>query len=510
MSGAIGFSYIPPNLRVPLFYAEFDNTQAGISQPVQRTLIIGQATTSVVSAPVYIPSVAWAQAAYGIGSQLANAIRAYRASDPVGEIWALPFADAGGGTAATGSIAITGPASANGTLFLYLGGVADANDDTLITVGVTSGQSATVIGAAVAAAINAKTSLRVTAVATTGTVALTATNKGTLGNGIPIVLNYRGAQGGQATPAGLTVTVTAMSGGATDPSLASIATELGSAAFDFIINPYANSTALGYTSAMMSDSAGRWSYAAAVYGHVFSAKADTVANLQTLGSGFNDQHLTILGVNTASPTPADIWLAAAVGACAPSIKAQPNRPVQTLTIAGVLPAPTGQEWSFPNQQALLTSGIAVAQRVDGGSAAWVRAVTTYQENKYSQPDASYLDTETLYTLMAVIRALKSDITQKFPRALIADNGTRIGPTLPGDTPVTVTPSIIAGELVAEYGNLVDQMLCEDEAAFAAGLVVQRNANDNTRVDVLFDPYLVSGLRIFAVLTQFHLLAQQAA
>ena len=328
---------------------------------------------------------------------------------------------------------------------------------------------------------------------------MTADNKGTLGNGIPILLNYLGPQGGQILPAGITASITAMAGGATDPSLASIATILGDMPFDYIVNPY--SATLAITSATMSDQAGRWSYSAAIYGHVFSAPADTVANLITFGTGLNDQHLSVLGVNAASPTPAWIWAAALVGAIAPALDADPARPVQTLPIAGVLPAPSGSNWNFSNRQSLLTAGVAVAQRDAAGRVSVVRCVTTYQTNKFGQPDQSYLDVEIMTTLTAVVRALKAVVTQKFPRAKLADDGTRFGAGQP-----VVTPSIARGVVIAEYANLVDQGLCENETAFAAGLIVQRNANDNSRLDVLFDPYLVSGLRIFAVLTQFHLAA----
>jgi phage tail sheath gpL-like len=514
MSGAIGFSYIPPNLRVPLFYAEFDNTEAGSSQPVQRALIIGQATTAVPStpSPAFVPSVAAAQSSYGAGSQLANMIATYRASDPVGELWALPLADATSATAASGTIAFAGTATANGTLFLYIGAGASASGlvNSPVQVGVTSGQVATALATAVAAAINAQYGLPVTAAAASSTVTLTANNKGTLGNDIPITLNYLGARAGQSTPAGLTVTITAMTGGATDPVLTNLATWLGTAAFDFIVNPYPNATALGVTSALMADATGRWSYAAQVYGHVFSASRNTVANLQTLGTGFNDQHLTILGVNNLSPTPAWVWAAGFVGAIAPSIKAQPNRPVQTLTIAGVLPEPIGFDIGFANEQVLLTAGIALASRGPGGIAQIVRAVTTYQLNKFGQPDTSYLDTETMFTLMAVIRNLKGAITQQLPRALLASNGTRLAATPAGATPVIVTPQIIQGILIAAYTQMAANNWVQRADLFAAGLLVQINANDPTRCDVLFDPYLVSGLRIFAVLTQFHLQAAQPA
>jgi phage tail sheath gpL-like len=510
MSGNIAFNYIPPNVRVPLFYAEFDNTQAGVSQPVQRALIIGQATATVPSTPVptYIPSVAWAQNAYGAGSQIANEIAAYRANDTVGEIWALALPDAGGSTAATGTIVVGGPATANGTLFLYIGGgpTNSGAANALVQVGVTSGQASTAIATAIAAAINAQYGLPVSASVSTSTVTLTALNKGTLGNDIPIGLNYLGARGGQSTPAGVTITITQMASGATDPSLASIATWVGAAGFDFILNPYSNATALGYTSALLSDATGRWSYAAQVYGHCFSAKRDTVANLQTLGGTLNDQHLTVLGVNSNSFTSAWVWAAAFLGAIAPSIKIQPNRPLQTLTIAGVLPEQVGFDIGFANQQALLSVGIALARRGPAGGTEVVRAVTTYQTNKYGAPDQSYLDTETLFLCMAVIRALRAAITQQLPRALLASNGTALAATPAGSSPVIVTPNIIKGLLIAQYQLLQAQNLVQRSDLFAAGLLVQLDAVDPSRIDVLFDPYYVNGLRVFAVLTQFHLQA----
>ncbi len=245
---------------------------------------------------------------------------------------------------------------------------------------------------------------------------------------------------------------------------------------------------------------------------MFSAERNSVTNLLTLGGEFNDQHLSILGVNNNSPTSAWIWSAAFLGTICPSLKAQPNQPVQTLIVQGVLPEPLGQEIGFSNEQVLLTAGIALAARGAGGVAQIVRMVTTYQTNSFGSPDASYLDCETMYTLMAVIRYLKGVVTQMFPRALLADNGTNIGTSPPGDTPAIVTPQIMRNELIGAYAQLASANgafplpLCDDETDFAAGLICQRNANDNTRMDVLFDPFLVGGLRIFAVLTEFHLLS----
>ncbi len=510
MSGAIAFQNIPPNLRVPLFYAEFDPSQAAASQPVQRTLIVGQATAAVPATPVptFVPSVAWAQQTFGASSQIANMIAAYRANDTVGEIWALPLADAATATAASGSIAITGTATANGTLALYVAGVK-------VPVGVASGQTAAQVATAVAAAVtaaisstalDAQTYLPVSAAAVSGTVTLTAANKGTLGNGIGIALNLLGSRGGEATPAGLSVVVTAMAGGATDPTLTSIATWLSTQAFDFILQPYSDTTSIGAFTAMMNDASGRWSYAQQIYGHVFTAKADTVANLLTLGAGLNDQHCTVLGINPLSPSPAWMRLAARVGSIVPSLKAQPNRPLQTLRAFGVLGETSAQDIGFSNQQALLSAGIALDGPGPNGPQC-VRMVTTYQKNSYGVADSSYLDAETMYLIMAVTRHLKATVTSQLPRALLADDGTRLAPTPTGTTPLVVTPSIVKALLIADYRVMEALSWVERDDLFSSGLVVQRNSQDASRLDVLFDPYFIGGLRVFATLTQFHLQAQ---
>ena len=96
------------------------------------------------------------------------------------------------------------------------------------------------------------------------------------------------------------------------------------------------------------------------------------------------------------------------------------------------------------------------------------------------------------------------ITSKFPRHKLADDGTRFGPGQ-----AIVTPKIIKAELVAEYA--VDEFLglVENAAAFQSHLIVERDATDPNRVNVLYPPNLIGQLRIFAVLAQFRLQANIA-
>jgi phage tail sheath gpL-like len=82
---------------------------------------------------------------------------------------------------------------------------------------------------------------------------------------------------------------------------------------------------------------------------------------------------------------------------------------------------------------------------------------------------------------------------------LAANGTRFGAGQ-----AIVTPAIIEAEMIAQYNLMELEGQVQDTAAFAAGLIVQLNATDPSRADALLDPVLVSGLRIFAALTQFYL------
>ena len=77
--------------------------------------------------------------------------------------------------------AVTGPATADGTIALYFGGVR-------VTVGVTSGQAATAIATNITAAITAAADLPVTAATVSASSNLTFRHKGAVGN------SYEGAE----------------------------------------------------------------------------------------------------------------------------------------------------------------------------------------------------------------------------------------------------------------------------------------------------------------------------
>lgn len=490
------FQNIPSNLRTPLFFAEFDNSQANTATATQRTLIIGQALTSAgvqLNVPVIESSASNTAGIYGAGSMLHNQMVAYLANDVAGEIYLLPLADGDAQTAATGKVTLTTAPSETGVISLYIAGQR-------VQATVMSTDTVTVMAASLVAAITAKTSLPVTAAAAAGVVTLTAKNKGAHGNGIDLRLNYQGIAGGESTPAGLGITLTAMAGGAGAPDMTTALANLGDRTFDFIVTPYTDTTSLDALKGLLSDSTGRWSYAQQLYGHVFGAASGTYGQLTTVGEARNDQHATLLGVND-SPTPAYVWAAAVTGAVAGSLRNDPGRPLQTLTVSGVLAPPLASRFELTERNNLLYSGISTFTVADDNTVQVENLITTYQTNKYGDADDSYLQIETLFLLMFVTRFIRTQVTSKFARMKLAADGTRFAPGS-----AIVTPNIIRAELIAQYTQLEYNGYVQDSKAFAAGLVVTKSTTNPNRVDVLWDGVLINQLRVFALLNQFRLQA----
>lgn len=169
----VSMNTIPSDLRVPLFYAEMDNSAANTAQTSAPSLLIGHANTGASIATnqlIIMPSKDYAIQQCGAGSQLARMVEAYRATDPFGELWVIAVPDTG--TVATFKMAVTGAATESGVVSLYVG-------PRLIKTVVTAGDTVSDVATAIAAAITADGHTPFTATAAAGVVTLTARHKGT-------------------------------------------------------------------------------------------------------------------------------------------------------------------------------------------------------------------------------------------------------------------------------------------------------------------------------------------
>lgn len=489
---AVSFNSIPSDLRVPLFYAEVDNSQANSATGSLLRLIVGQVNDDAVAPEIgkltLVSDLSLAKTIGGVGSMLADMYEIWRRIDLVGEVWCLPLKATG--TKATGKVVIAGTTTAGGQVNLYIGGQR-------VRATVASGASAAAVATALAAAVNAA-GLGVLATATTGEVTLTCRWSGLSGNDIQLELNRQGRSNGELTPAGLTVTVTPMAGGVGSPDIAQALAVLGDEPFEFICAPWTDATSLDAWKGFMDDSSGRWSWARQLYGHVYSACRGTLGELVALGDARNDPHVTVYGFEKECPDP--VWRHAAGYAArtAVFISADPARPTQTGELNGITPAPSGDRFMLTERQSLLTHGIATAYS-SGGAQRIERGITTYRQNALGQPDNSFLDSETLHQSAYVINFLKGRITSKYGRHKLADDGTRFGAGQ-----AIVTPNVIRAELIAGYQTLELLGIVENAEAFAKYLVVERSTTDPTRLNVLYPPDLVNQLRVFALQYQFRL------
>lgn len=195
---------IPSSYRTPGSYAEVLFAQGpGTASAGVRSIIIVMPMTS---AGTWTPNALYevknegiARDGGGVGSPVHRGCRAVLLRNKNTKLYALPYAATSGGSpvAATGTIIYTTNATALGSALVTIAG-----ED--ISARVNTGDTPTIIGAAIAAAINSKDWLPCTAANASGTVTLTAKVAGaSQGTATIGVIRYRASMSGSI---GTTVT----------------------------------------------------------------------------------------------------------------------------------------------------------------------------------------------------------------------------------------------------------------------------------------------------------------
>lgn len=486
----ISFNSIPVGLRVPGQYIEFDSSRATNGLPVlpNRILVIGQklaAGTAAALAPVVVAEAAAANALFGRGSMLARMVRAVKAADRYSELTVIPLADLDAGTAATGTITVTGPSTAAGTIALMIAGQR-------VPVTIASGLSANNTATAIGAAINAALDLPVTATVNAAVVTLTARHKGTCGNDIDVRHSH---YQGEGLPAGIALAIVAMANGAGDPDYATVWPVVGDGNYRTIVLGTATATILGAAKAELDD---RWGPVRMLESMAYGAKTGNQAAASAFGGALNSQLISIIGTG-ASPTPP--WeFASSYGAiCGYYSHIDPARPLHTLTLPLVIGPKEGARFTRAERELLLRDGIATYATDQDGTVRIERAITTWQTNAAGLDDTAYLDMETVHTLAFFRQALRIRIATKFPRHKLASDGTNFA-----RGQAIVTPGIIRAEIVALFRELEEAGLVEQLDQFIADLIVERDGSDPNRVNALVPPDLVNQFRSFAAQVQFRL------
>lgn len=483
---SVAFEQIPLLINVPGSYVEFSTARAsrGVSLMPHDALIIGQKLSAgaATAATIYaIDSEGDANVLFGTNSQVAQMCVAFKRQNPRTQLYAMGLADGGSAVSATGSFVWTGTATESRELVLYIGGVR-------VAVPVNKGDTAAAIETNALAQLALITTLSVTVAGNAAAgIDVTARHGGTIGN--QIALGHSQLPG-ERVPAGISVTVTAMSSGATDPDYSAAVTAMGDDWYHTVISGLCTTTPIGL---LKTELERRWGPLTMIEGQLFAALADSRANLSTFGDANNSWTFTLLGLEVSSLMPLPWQVAAAVGAeSASQTQIDPARASTGVRLTGMYGARRGSRFTRAQQETLLGDGVSTLEvGIDGGLAIQ-RLITTYQTNALNVPDKSLRDLTSVRLLGALRYSLRGRIGTKFARFKLMDDGNPI----PVGQPI-VTPSAIRGEIIMLAQDWVALGWIENIDQLVEELVVVRNANDPNRVDCLLPPDLINNLLVFA-------------
>ena len=487
----ISFSELPITLRTPGVHVEFDPSRAvqGLTTvpfTVLLTGVIGTsgAPTATEAVAVLLTNQSQAELVFGAGGQLTRMYRKFRANNRFTEVWGVGWASSG--TSATRDFTLIGTATAAGSVHLYI-------DGERISTNVAAGDTETIAAAAVVASVNADSTLPVIASNTAGLVTLTIKWAGVDGDFMPVRINYHQ---GETLPAGLTVSaVTVGVSGAGTYNVSTLLAGLGEVQYHLIGMPFQDVTEVAAWETELDD---RWGPIRQNDGTVLLTIPDSITAAVTYGTARNsEQSVVVSGLNVEAHSAS--LTGAILGQVAEKGNVDPARPFQTLKLAGILPPLREDRPTLAELDTLLHNGIATLEADEAGVMRIQRLITTYQTDDASNPDTAFLNLNTKLTLSLLRAQFIARFSAKFGRHKLAGNDAPIG-----SGQAVMTPNLGKAEAIALFRDWEAAGYVENVSQFKADLIVERNAENPDRLDILLPPDLVNQLRQVGTLLQFRL------
>jgi phage tail sheath gpL-like len=454
-----------------------------------KILVVGQMLTGIATAgvPVAISRTGDAAAQFGAGSMLDMMIRLLRQNNATSELWAVGLADAGGSVAATKTITITGTPTDAGTWPLWIAGRS-------VRVGVSLTDTPTTTATAIAAAINADTTLPFTATSALGVVTLTARNKGTWGNLLDVRVGY---YSDDRIPPGFSAAVAAGTAGATDPTVTALLTTIANTWYTDIVWPYTDSTSMA---ALETDLARRYNALGGLDAHAYTCITGTYSAVTTWSSTRNSQFVSTLAINNPLDPPAGV-AGALCGVAAFQLGNDPARQLGSLVLKGIKAPADTNLYLDSEQNLMLGKGLSTFDTLSDGSVVLGRVVTNYQKTSLGVADQAWLDINVPKTLSRIRYDWTSYKSLQYPRSkLAADNS-------PGLSQIDqnsgiVTPRTMFATYVARYRVWQQQGWVQDAEYAKANTTFEINANDKNRLDGKLALSLIGNLIVGADAIEF--------
>ena len=480
---SISFPSLSDGVRVPFIYGEFDPTGASEDPSLMpyTVLIMGQMLPSGKATPLepFRPTSAkQADELAGKGSQLASMIKAYLVANNVTKMIAIPVPDAEEGIAATGAIKLNGAVTIGAPVCLYISGI-------LVRAAATIGATADSIISKLAAAINGNEDLPVIARNELNVLTLTAKNKGENGNDIDLRLSYRD----EPIPAGISIEVTPMHGGAGNPDISEAIAAMGDTQYHVIASAFTDAFSLDLLHAEMES---RWGPLCQIDGQVIMVKSGTFGQVTTFTSKLNGKHFTVIP-SEGSPTAPWVDAAASAGVVAYYANNDPARGFRTLLVPGVLAPHPRDRWpNFPEKNQGYFEGVSGRYVAPDGTVRFQKLITTHVYNELGAEDKAFLSLNSPLTLSYLRYDWRNYLLLKYPRHKLAGDADA---KFYNVTQPIMTPKLGKAEAIARFKVWLEMGLVEGFDQFKQDVIVERNSKNENRLDWLLRPDLMNQFEV---------------
>lgn len=432
-----------------------------------------------------------AAAMFGNGSMLAEMALAAHSQVPSQEVWAIPVAEPTAGSPAKAAATVTFddtvfPLGKEATLAFYLCG-------TYVPISVsatdTEDDAATKLVSAIGkgywlGAVNMLFPFTA-AVGGTGSeniVTLTARHKGAAGNSMSVDVCLTPSDDKTALTC---VTITAFSSGAGTVDMAATLAVLGDEEFDTIAAPFDDTTALNDLHDFLL---ARQAPSKMIYGHYVTASYDTYANLVTKGTARNSEFATILGMQRLA-VPSWRYIAAAATAIQANMATNwRSRPLVGVALRGITARYTTDEFDFDERDGLLRYSIAPCRIRRDRTVLLDRVITTFRTTPEGVPDKTWLDIQTRYCVVFVVRRVSGFLSQRYRRRTV-------------DLPTSTNPGVaeeIKADLIHMYARLAEQGIVDDVDGFRQRVRVEYDSEFDDRINIYLPIDVRSGLYVMAI------------
>ena len=489
----IAFNEIPLDWRNPGVYIEVraNYSSVGLLPYPARALIIGQKLAGSLGLPLVASQLTraeQAQALFGQGSIAADMASDWLTANPTSQVSILALADAGGSTKAVGSFVISGSPTANSTQYFYVAG-------RRVRMTINSGDTLAIITANVLAAFAAMSGSNTLPVVATsavaGTITLTARHGGVAANDIDlrtVLLD------GDADTPGLTITVTPMSGGATNPDITPAISAIASDWYTHIVMPFNDSANMAVFNAELER---RFGAMVRLDAHGFTAFKGTLGACGSFTAGMNGRLLSLIGGKNLV-TPPWRW-AGTLGAVAMfRLVADPGRQLRGIALPGMIGPAPADRFMDSEMDIQLRQGFSTFRVTADGAVVLERVITTYRTTPLGVPDTAWLDIMTPQVMSRIRYDWRNYLSVNYPNSKLADDGSVAAEY--EDT--VVTPTRMRGSWAGRSKLYERQGWIENSAVTSAASIFVRDTTDRNRMNARQQVRIIGNLMVLAAALEF--------